>query len=128
MGYYTYYNIEVAEKNEIEKNSNYFNLLEIDEIDRKLGKALCKINPGYFKSVSLKVNIDSNEMKWYEHDTDMLKLSKLFPDYVFILEGQGEEHPDMWITYYCDGHMQHCPATITYDDFDPRKMIQGDIV
>lgn len=60
--------------------------------------------------------------KWYEHDTDMLNLSKKFPELLFTLNGHGEETEDMWYSYYYNGKLQHCPAKITYDDFDFEKL------
>ena len=35
--------------------------------------------------------LDWKEVKWYELDSDMSKLSKLCPDFTFIIEGQGED-------------------------------------
>lgn len=31
-------------------------------------------------------------MKWYSHRGNMLAISKLFPEEIFILEGKGEDH------------------------------------
>lgn len=60
--------------------------------------------------------------KWYDHDYDMLKLSKQFPELLFTLNGHGEEPEDMWYTYYHNGMLQYCPAIITYDDFSRKKL------
>lgn len=60
--------------------------------------------------------------KWYEHDDDMLRFSKLYPDATFVLSGEGEEAGDVWKTYYKNGKMQHCPGKITFDEFDESKL------
>lgn len=52
-------------------------------------------------------------IKWYEHNSDMVKLSEKFPDVTFTLRGIGEEHYydgtefvlDVWQKTYKDGVM-----------------------
>jgi hypothetical protein len=106
MGYYTRYELEVKEGNVkiediLEQVENKFDGLyyAVDE----WGKTL-------------------QETKWYEHDEEMKELSKLFPDVVFKLKGEGEESGDVWINYYKNGKMQSCPAKITFDEFDEIKL------
>ena len=60
--------------------------------------------------------------KWYDHEKDMKAFSKEHPEAVFKLAGIGEEQPDMWIKYFCNGRMQVCNAVITYDDYDYKKL------
>lgn len=62
--------------------------------------------------------------KWYDWEEDMCLLSKRFPELLFCLHGEGESSDDMWDAYFFDGKSQHCPAVITYDDFDPSKLIE----
>lgn len=61
--------------------------------------------------------------KWYDYEEDMCLLSSKFPDVMFELSGCGEEQGDMWISYFYQGKTQHCPAIITYDDLDLKKMV-----
>lgn len=64
---------------------------------------------------------------WYESDDDMLLLSTRFPGLVFTLTGCGENHDDIWISYYRDGCSQHEIARIEYGDFDPAKLKPGKV-
>ena len=57
-----------------------------------------------------------NEMKWYSHQEDMLEVSKLFPDTIFVLHGEGEDHNDLWNEYYCDGEMERVEAEFIYPE------------
>ncbi len=60
---------------------------------------------------------------WYEHDEELLALSKEYPTILFELYGEGEQNDDMWYTYYKNGRLQHCPAQITFDPFNEAKLI-----
>ena len=90
------------------------------DLDQELVKKLSEINSnGYFNNESyLTEALQFDSIKWYEHDKDMIKLSKQYPDYIFKLSGQGEDPQDLWITYYYNGKKQYCPAIITYEEFD----------
>ena len=58
----------------------------------------------------------SDEMKWYDHNYDMLEISKMFPDITFILYGEGEDHDDLWRAYYRNGEMEVVTARIIFDE------------
>ena len=60
----------------------------------------------------------TDEAKWYDHDEEMLELSKQFPETVFCLYGTGEESEDMWYTYYKNGKSQYCPVRFIYDEYE----------
>lgn len=105
MGYYTNYVLSVEE----------YNPAKIDAIEKividEWGMSRWCEGQWY-----------QSEIKWYDHDDDMLKLSLQFPDNVFDLYGEGEEATDMWHTYYKNGKMQHCPASIEFDPYDEKKL------
>lgn len=67
--------------------------------------------------------IDEDSCKWYDHEADMLELSRRFPEELFELHGEGEEPGDIWIKYFKNGKMQSCFAKIIFDEFDEKKMI-----
>lgn len=60
--------------------------------------------------------------KWYEHEGDMLALSRTYPHLLFTLEGQGEDPHDAWKKYFHDGKVQVEKATVTIAPFDPSKL------
>ena len=57
-------------------------------------------------------------IQWYEFDKNMLEISKLYPDTVFRLLGDGEDRDDSWISYYCNGDSAESRATIVYPPVD----------
>lgn len=59
---------------------------------------------------------------WYDHELDMKGVSKIYPDTVFVLHGEGEESDDIWNKYFKNGKMQSCYAVITFEDFDEGKL------
>ena len=43
------------------------------------------------------------EAKWYNHEEDLEKISKKYPDIAFSVEGDGEDFDDHWIQYWHNG-------------------------
>jgi hypothetical protein len=61
--------------------------------------------------------------KWYDHEDDMREFSKLYPNVVFRLEGEGEEAGDVWCKFFQNGKMQDAtPPTPEFYPFDPDKL------
>ena len=63
------------------------------------------------------------EIKWYNHDEDMMEISNLYPDVLFTLDGNGEGFGDIWRTFYKNGKMQKTKANMVFDKFDETKLI-----
>jgi len=40
------------------------------------------------------------EVKWYDCEDDMIKISKLYPNILFTVKGDGEESGDIWKHYF----------------------------
>ena len=57
-----------------------------------------------------------DEMKWYDHEDDMIALSKNHPNVIFIVEGVGEEFPDAWRMWVHNGIMEKSYAVIKYPE------------
>lgn len=128
MGYYTRYDMSVyegdynsydivkfmAEKN---KECDAYYAFEYD-----LKNTLDDINDQSGAVYALSLEGD-DECKWYEHEKEMRDLSKVFPDVVFKLHGEGEENGDIWDKYFMNGKMQYCPAQISLPPFDKTKLV-----
>lgn len=111
MGYYTRHEMELVPYGE-ELNKN-------DAIN--IARDLNEISGYTWHAYDNGIEVD-DEMKWYDHDKDMIKLSLMYPDILFKLEGEGEEQGDHWKNYYMNGKVQKTRAQITFEDFDPNKM------
>ena len=104
MGYYTEYDLNMmpwpCEDKEREIKANI--IARIDSID------ISKVEDSDIEWFL------SSEMKWYHYREDMLEVSKMFPDIMFILHGEGEDHDDMWYEYYCNGETERIEAELVY--------------
>lgn len=60
--------------------------------------------------------------KWYDCSDDMKELSKLFPETVFRLHGEGEQNDDLWYAYFKNGKGQECRADVIYPDYDEENL------
>ena len=115
MGYYTYYTMEARNI----KNEDQYNAI-VEEMKKAELYAFEDHSGVFDESEYYKVTHDArfdtyDETKWYNHEYDMVKLSKLFPNVVFKLHGDGEERDDMWNKYFQDGKCEECFVHIIYD-------------
>lgn len=114
MGYYTNYTLTI---------SPYNGKGSVPLQDREaLEKELERMN--VFEGIDVEYSSYTYDLKWYDHDTDMIKLSMKFPFMLFCLHGDGEDSEDFWDTYYRNGEVQHCPGRIEYDPFDESKLVR----
>lgn len=60
----------------------------------------------------------TEECKWYEHEEDMVRLSKLFPNITFVLSGEGEEQPDAWQKKFIAGEQWTSRACLVFTAFE----------
>ena len=104
MGYYTKYEITMYpwqdEKNEL-------------EIMREIAAKIHNYSPEEISDSEAEWCL-SDQMKWYEHEADMIAVSKMYPEITFVLEGEGEEHDDMWVKYFHNGDFEACYAEIIF--------------
>lgn len=68
------------------------------------------------------LDVLGDSCKWYEHEEDMRRVSKVFPSVLFTLRGEGEESGDIWVKYFKDGKMQVAKAEIKLGPFDPSQL------
>lgn len=45
----------------------------------------------------------SDNVKWYDEESDMIEFSRKFPDAIFTVHGTGEEQGDVWEHEYQNG-------------------------
>ena len=110
MGYLTTFTLNCYD--------NRVNSLDISfetDFGKELTMALHEINPYYFEDDFDLKTLSYDSWKWYDHDEDMVKLSLRFPEYTFILEGEGEENGDLWRTIYHDGKLERLNVKIVYE-------------
>jgi len=79
---------------------------------------------GWESIISSYVGFDPfcDEVKWYRHRRDMLRVSSDYPDTLFTLSGEGEEAGDVWKEYYLGGKYQEAKGEISYPEFDLDKL------
>ena len=109
MGYYTAYELkwEVKDKSKLDEYLTPSNYIKTHE---EMSFALSEDGS------------TSERSEWYEHERDMIEMSKAMPAYLFTLSGEGEESDDQWRKYFLNGKMQLCKATITFPEFDPKEL------
>lgn len=72
---------------------------------------------------ALDANGNQSELsKWYENEQDLREFSKLYPEHLFTLSGEGEEAGDVWKKYFKDGKCQVAKAVIAIAEFNPKKL------
>lgn len=107
MGYYTDYRISLQNtSNELELNTIIKDLEEISGENFEGGD-----------------NEYQTNTKWYSYTTDIREISEKYPHILFYIEGQGDECDDQWREFVQNGKVQHIDAKITFEDYDPSKMI-----
>lgn len=68
---------------------------------------------------------ETDEIKWYDADTDLEKLSVKFPDYIFEVEQHGED--GCWRKMIaCQGRSDSAAGHIVYDDLNEDYVIGND--
>lgn len=121
MGYMTRYDLEVegaTYKEEVtgeDADGNTVTVFVTKQINLETLKREISNEVGYDYAFS-------DECKWYDHDDDMKKFSKKYPEILFILSGEGEESGDLWRKYYKNGKVQVAEAVISYEPFDEGKL------
>ena len=66
--------------------------------------------------------IDGEPCKFYNVSEVMNKLSKEFPDKIFMIDRKGEEYGDVERIYYKNGYMQSTQAILSYEPYDKTKL------
>jgi hypothetical protein len=108
MGYYTNYQLEATGFRDLAENeccqAKLVNIAGYSGWDRQSG------SDNFFVSTLY-------EVKWYDHERDMIELSLLFPAATFDLHGQGEESNDQWHLRIRNGATERVTAQIVFPEF-----------
>lgn len=64
--------------------------------------------------------------KWYHWKEHLELVSAEFPDETIVLEGVGEEHPDIWRAYARAGEVTQVQAEFTYPP-DPYAYYEAEV-
>lgn len=90
-----------------------------EEIGKKLDELLEKADLLYiFDDRDCDTYYPSDSWKWYEHTSDMKKISEeLGNDVLLLLEGEGEENNDVWKEYYRNGKCALYRPKVVWEDF-----------
>lgn len=114
MGYCTDYNLSAQwHREDIQPTK-----LEIEQLEDEIEKLNIFDSSGDYL-----VGWWANE-KWYDWEEDMAALSKKFPNFLFLLEGDGEYRDDVWGAYFLDGLIMRDARKIVVEAFDPGLLEQ----
>lgn len=131
MGYYTRYELRIDQSRLAKKRTKYLEEIENSNLSESL-KAItidC-IQTNYGENTITKDTV-VNELgfdpfidscKWYNHDEDMRRISKIHPDVLYILGGFGEDPGDRWLKYYMNGKSQVEKIEMKFESFDETKL------
>ena len=117
MGYMTLYTLVVGDEGQEISDSRREEILDWLEQDESFSSELEDFHESGMNGYT----------KWYEHDQDMFRLSRAFPEVLFILWGEGEEPEDLWKSYYLGGRVQEAPARVEYPPFDADELVDPEI-
>ena len=108
MGYYTYLSIEIDREEPT-----------VEQVAEAVGKVTNDTDVAFWRSALT----GQTEVKWYERESDMRKVSRRHPEAVFTLRGEGEDPGDRWVEYHQNGRIQveRLPEW-TPPPFDPAKL------
>ena len=105
MGYLTYFSLTILD----EKGNEIVG----DEIIKKIRENCEAANYAFGE-----MGHAEDSCKWYDCTEDFTELSKMFPNNILMVIGDGEESDDRWISYFMNGKTQHCPGEMTYPPLD----------
>ena len=111
MGYYTNYNLYVNNVNTKAEHQAIVEKLNELEVARYV------FDDDYWsedQKASFFFSIDPVE--WYDHDEDMRKIAKAFPEKTFKLNGAREDDDDRWYCLYKGEDSEYIQAIITWPE------------
>lgn len=113
MGYYTWYEFENVTGEHAEDFKRHFDEGVVEAEYGWLHEMFAGVPGSAF-----------DEMQWYERIEDMTRISILYPNTLFVINGRGEDHDDVWKEYYRNGMVERVYPTLVYSDPSP-ELIQN---
>ena len=107
MGYYTYFTMEARDTTTNGPLSA--------EKEKEICRRLWEISKDAIYEGDRFYECLNDSLKWYDHQGDMITLSKEFPEVMFMLEGEGEERDDNWRLFVQNGEWEVCHGTIRFE-------------
>ena len=114
MGYYTCYSMEVRKIKDRKEFNDLLEALKAREILATENQYGTFSGANFYDEDHIALFASYDECKWYDHTYDMVVISKLFPNMVFRLSGEGEARYDMWHEYFHNGEAEECRAQIIF--------------
>ena len=121
MGYYTQFEMKLVTDKPNAMGDSDFLIYDKENFveEKKLAIALNEIADMTNASVEGFNDYLYADMKWYEHQEHMCKLSARYPKLYFMLAGWGEEREDVWEETYHNGKLvARKEITIIYPEWD----------
>tara|TARA_Y100000034_G_C6900387_1_gene416236 strand:- start:212 stop:595 length:384 start_codon:yes stop_codon:yes gene_type:complete len=126
MGYYTVYSLVIVGDSGWDTEVDYDSLEDL-VLEGDLKMPSYKHSYGdkgspadFMKSLASCLTYDAH--KWYSYEEDMMALSKVNPETLFRLHGEGEERGDIWNMWFQNGKSQREEVLMTIPEYDPKKM------
>ena len=114
MGYQTYYKLEILDAKTRQ------NLVSLDGYMVDFPEHMVELELELRRTEYRRIDgvMCEESCKWYEHIEDLTKLSAAHPDYIFVLEGVGEEASDHWKRYFLEGENLLISPSIVWPEPD----------
>jgi hypothetical protein len=110
MGYYTNYSLEVKYTDDAGVVISDNRILEpLYVIEERLTQEIAAAS-GYTSPFK-------ESIKWYDHEQELLSISKKYTNVLLILSGEGEEPGDLWKKYFWNGTVKVAKAKINFDEW-----------
>lgn len=117
MGYDTYFSLEVD-------NDERYNLGICQALSKIIDDEIFVFYSAEHKYFDYNDEFFNEALDWDDWYSDMVQISKQFPDCIFHLEGHGEDFEDWWEAHFKNGHGYQQMAIIP--PFDPAKLKMED--
>ena len=134
MGYYTYYRMDILDKDGTADGTVLLNIANVgslnhvlldDDIYEPIVKIVRHMMRKHNNEDAYYGLLSEESAKWYDHEEEILELSEEFPDFVFILSGDGEEQGDVWKKHFHNGYVETHVPKMMWPGFNIREFVDA---